>query len=249
MAENLNTEIKKALENILAKYQTLTHQELTIQLETVYEKALLAEFLTERALRREELHKQIISKHAREESLPVNEATPTEFQEAALPTDDIAEQTINLTPEIKVVPHPDGPPPMPRDLEETPEPPAIEEQPETNKQEVKTKKAKGTEKTIEKKAPTSIAERAQVENKKKSLHTQLASKGLKFGLNDRLAYVKHLFEGNTDDFNRVVSQINTLESWDEANDFIENMIKPDYNWEEKAEFEERFVAQVKTKFE
>ena len=99
------------------------------------------------------------------------------------------------------------------------------------------------------KVATSIAEKAQQQNKKKSLHTQLAAKALKFGLNDRLAYVKHLFEGNADDFNRVVSQINTLETWDEANEFIEHMIKPDYNWQNKLEFEERFVAQIKSKFE
>src|SRR5699024_10836382 len=55
---------------------------------------------------------------------------------------------------------------------------------------------------------------------KKSLNDQL-NRNLKFGLNDRLTYVNQLFEGSATDFNRVVSQLNTLEDFAQAKSFIE----------------------------
>jgi CRISPR/Cas system CMR-associated protein Cmr5 small subunit len=99
------------------------------------------------------------------------------------------------------------------------------------------------------KVASTIAEKAQSSPKKASLHEKLASKTLNFGLNDRIAFVKHLFEGNTDDFNRVVGQLNTFESWEEAENFVTEMVKPDYNWNGKEEYEGRFLASVKAKFD
>ena len=49
-----------------------------------------------------------------------------------------------------------------------------------------------------------------ITGEKKSLNDRLAGDALKFGLNDRIGFVKDLFEGSAEDFNRVVSQLNTL---------------------------------------
>ena len=69
------------------------------------------------------------------------------------------------------------------------------------------------------------------------------------GINDRHAFVKHLFNGSTEDFNRVISQLNTIESEERSLAFIENMVKPDYdNWEGKEETEARFVSLVLRRF-
>lgn len=88
-----------------------------------------------------------------------------------------------------------------------------------------------------------------IEEKPKSLNDQL-KKGIQIGLNDRLAFIKHLFEGSTTDYNRVLSQLNTLHNQNEANEFIQNMVKPDYqNWDGKEEFEQRFMNLVLNKFE
>jgi len=85
-------------------------------------------------------------------------------------------------------------------------------------------------------------------NRPKSLNESL-SMGLNIGLNDRLAFIKHLFAGNSDDFTRVVSQINTFESVEEAKQFIEEQVMPDYeNWKGKEEFAERFLSQVEKRF-
>ena len=69
------------------------------------------------------------------------------------------------------------------------------------------------------------------------------------GLNDRLAFVKHLFNDSTEDFNRVISQLNTIDSQERSIAFIANMVKPDYNqWEGKEEYETRFFALIERRF-
>ena len=86
------------------------------------------------------------------------------------------------------------------------------------------------------------------EVKTKSLNDRLTS-GISFGLNDRIAFEKKLFGGSTDDYNRVLSQLNTFESFDEAKGFIEDFVKPDYNnWDGKEEFENRFLEFIERKF-
>ncbi|WP_378186170.1 hypothetical protein ACE939_13745 [Aquimarina sp. W85] len=85
--------------------------------------------------------------------------------------------------------------------------------------------------------------------KPKSLHDRL-KKGIHIGLNDRLAFIKHLFDGSSADYNRVLSQLNTYSSKEEADDFIQTMVKPDHNhWNGKEVHEERFINLVMSKFE
>ncbi|HBC02733.1 MAG TPA: hypothetical protein DC015_00695, partial [Aequorivita sp.] len=75
------------------------------------------------------------------------------------------------------------------------------------------------------------------------------NKGLNIGLNDRLAFIKHLFEGQTEDYTRVLSQINTMESFEEAQRFIKGNVKPDYNhWLDKEEYSERFMNIIEKRF-
>lgn len=86
------------------------------------------------------------------------------------------------------------------------------------------------------------------ESKSKSLNDKL-TKGISFGLNDRIAFEKKLFSGSTDDFNRVISQLNTFDSFEEASSFITDFVKPDYkNWEGKEEYETRFLEIIEKKF-
>ncbi len=92
------------------------------------------------------------------------------------------------------------------------------------------------------------AEPVAAATEKKSLNDRLAGGVLKFGLNDRIGFVKDLFDGSQEDFNRVVSQLNTLSSLEEANDFIQTHIASEYRWEEKEETAARFMAAVEQKF-
>ncbi|MEO8933345.1 MAG: hypothetical protein ABI295_03485 [Xanthomarina sp.] len=87
------------------------------------------------------------------------------------------------------------------------------------------------------------------EDAKKSLNEKLKHGGLHIGLNDKLAFIKHLFNGETTDYDRVLSQINTASSFEEAKNLIQNVVKPDYNnWKNKEEFELRFMEILESKF-
>lgn len=82
---------------------------------------------------------------------------------------------------------------------------------------------------------------------KKSLNDRL-NRGISFGLNDRLAYIKHLFDDNAADYERVISQLNTCQNFEQAKHFIDSMIKPDHNfWKGKKAYEERFLNAIKNK--
>ncbi|TLP73027.1 hypothetical protein [Maribacter sp. ACAM166] len=82
-----------------------------------------------------------------------------------------------------------------------------------------------------------------------SLNDRLGKKNVKVDLNDRLAFVKHLFNNNMEDYNRVLSQLNTIDSEERSISFIKNMVKPDYNnWEGKEPFEARFIELVARRF-
>lgn len=87
-------------------------------------------------------------------------------------------------------------------------------------------------------------------NEKKSLNDKIKIGRLNIGLNDKIAFIKHLFDGKAEDYDRVVSQLNTSLSFSDAKRFIEDIVKPDYNdWVDKEEFEERFIEIIEGKFE
>ena len=97
--------------------------------------------------------------------------------------------------------------------------------------------------------PIEDALKREEENAKKSLNDKLKGQSLKIGLNDKLAFIKHLFEGKNEDYDRVISQINTIHSLSEARKLILEMVKPDYNnWSGKEEYEERFIQIIEGKF-
>ncbi|WP_288984760.1 hypothetical protein [uncultured Flavobacterium sp.] len=91
-------------------------------------------------------------------------------------------------------------------------------------------------------------EKVKKDDKTLSLNDKL-NKGINIGLNDRIAFEKKLFGGNAEDFNRVLSQLNTFDSFEEAKGFIVDFVKPDYNnWAGNEEYETRFLEIVEKKF-
>lgn len=86
-------------------------------------------------------------------------------------------------------------------------------------------------------------------NRPKSINESI-KRGINIGLNDRLAFIKHLFDGKTVDYTRVLSQINSYQNFEEADNFIKGKVKPDYNyWLQKEEYAKRFMKIVKNSFE
>ena len=132
---------------------------------------------------------------------------------------------------------------------------------EIEKEEAAKAAESSTEESVLKEAPQErtiyqLEEEAQEERmvdqattgEKKSLNDRLAGDALKFGLNDRIGFVKDLFEGSAEDFNRVVSQLNTLGSLSEAQEFINTHVVPEYDWAANEETAKRFMASVKQRF-
>ena len=100
---------------------------------------------------------------------------------------------------------------------------------------------------IKKDNPIPTASDLREENSKNL--NDILGKGLKVGLNDRLAFIKNLFDGSVEEYQRVISQIQTYDDFEEANEFIENLVKPDYNhWEGKESFELRFIKIIEQNF-
>lgn len=86
------------------------------------------------------------------------------------------------------------------------------------------------------------------ETKPVTLNEKLA-KGFHIDLNDRIAFTKNLFGNSSEDYSRVLNQLLTFDTYSEALEFIENMVKPDYNnWEGKDDYAERFLGIVEKKF-
>lgn len=89
----------------------------------------------------------------------------------------------------------------------------------------------------------------EFEVKKSDFSNDAFSKTISFGLNDKIAFEKQLFGGSSEDLNRVISQLSTFDTFDEAENFIEDMVKPDYNnWEGKDDYVARFMEIVEKKF-
>jgi hypothetical protein len=75
------------------------------------------------------------------------------------------------------------------------------------------------------------------------------SNTISIGLNDRIGFVKHLFNESNEDYNRVLSQLNTFDTFSEAKEFLNEMVIPDYNyWVGKEEYLERFMEAIEKKF-
>jgi hypothetical protein len=100
----------------------------------------------------------------------------------------------------------------------------------------------------EKNEPVQTVIAEPVKSKTVPLNEKLA-KGFHIDLNDRIAFTKNLFGNSTEDYSRVLNQLLTFDNYNEAKEFIETMVKPDYNdWQGKEDYEERFLGIIEKKF-
>ena len=75
-------------------------------------------------------------------------------------------------------------------------------------------------------------------------------KTAQIGLNDKLAFVQELFFGSESEYNKVVKHIADLHSMQDAVIYIEQEVKPTYNyWKGKEEYEQRFLDLTLKRFE
>lgn len=86
------------------------------------------------------------------------------------------------------------------------------------------------------------------EKPKSSVNDSLQRANIQIGLNDRIAFVNHLFEGSQQEFIRVLSQLNTFSTAEDAKNFLEQVVKPEYDWSAKEMYEQRLLDFIDRKF-
>ena len=223
----LNDKINKLNELLKAIEDTHDYSSLRETVAEIYEEVLVLEF-TE--ARKKEHNKILLQVEKR-----VSGSSPeVEVKVASNPPAEVFEEKSSsfMSDEIKVVPIPQGPP-KPNQVKEVP-PPAKAEEP-----------VKVEEPRVEKKEPV---EKPSSEKRLASVNDRANQGPLKLGLNDRIAFVKHLFNGSQEDLDRVLNQLNTMTSISEVEDFLQ-AVKADYNnWEGKEEYEERLVEMLTVRF-
>lgn len=90
-------------------------------------------------------------------------------------------------------------------------------------------------------------QKVEAEETPNSINDKVNS-GLHIGLNDRTTFIKQLFDDSTDDYLRVLSQINSMSTFEEAHLFIQSQVRLDYNWTEKEAYVDRFLSVIQKSF-
>lgn len=125
----------------------------------------------------------------------------------------------------------------------------VDEIPASSTKDIVFEAPKTTEEPIEETPVEKAVETTEKTAPKATTLNDKLSKGIEIDLNDRIAFVKHLFGNSNEDYNRVMSQLITFDNFYETKSFIDDMVKPDYNnWEGKEEYEDRFMEIIEKKF-
>ena len=87
-------------------------------------------------------------------------------------------------------------------------------------------------------------------NEQKKILMTNSTKKLSVDNNERLAFIKHLFDGDKNNYERVLNQTLTLGSWSEVSNLITSKVKIEYNnWKGKEHIADRFLAILQKSFE
>ena len=93
--------------------------------------------------------------------------------------------------------------------------------------------------------------KGQKENiqRQKSSDRSLHLKKMNIGLNDKISFIKHLFDGDHEFYNRFIDTLNAFDDYEEALKYINQEIKPQFNdWDGKDEYEFRLLQLLELKF-
>ena len=82
---------------------------------------------------------------------------------------------------------------------------------------------------------------------KKNLNDQFARE-LQIDLNDKNAFIKHLFDGNKIVYQQTIKEIESLNQFEQVKKVIENAKKYHNNWKEKESYEKRFMYLIHKNF-
>ena len=226
MKHHLRQEIENLIKLLNRKRAELTDEHIHESLRNIYELSVLLQ------------HQQSLPQQSelgkKQQALFDSLATASIVKEADIPTatDDTHEEVPKLMDTIKN---------MVTEMPESQEVNAlftqIEEPNFVRKESDKTQaKPEKTKATADEKTTPNLNERFNT--------------GLKVDLNDRLAFIQHLFNNSPNEYQRAMNQLTTFDSMEQAEAFIQELIKPDYQgWEGKEEYEDRFSRVLNQYFE
>ncbi|MCF6180537.1 hypothetical protein [Lutibacter sp.] len=241
MHKKLEAELVSLAHSILALENNENIEILYTKAQAIYEKLAIAKFLSEQ----KELEEKTILE-TQEEFVEIE----TKFNKEI--TDEIVQKIENEQDNFNKVP----------DFEEiefsiSEDESTLEKEENTEKSTFKTSLEEEFKDAVSATEANKIFENVTKENpviseensfKNRTLNDALFKNNLQIGLNDRIAFVNQLFDGSQEDFNRVISQLNTFNNEEDAKNFVLHVVKPDYNWSAKLEFEERLLTLIERKF-
>ncbi|MFP2995277.1 hypothetical protein ABN763_05180 [Spongiivirga sp. MCCC 1A20706] len=95
---------------------------------------------------------------------------------------------------------------------------------------------------------TPTANDIATEKKVQSINDRF-KKEMNIGLNDKIAFIKHLFDGKNEAYDEAVAMINSKDSFADAESYIKITLKPKYNyWLGKEDYADRFMEIVESRF-
>lgn len=74
------------------------------------------------------------------------------------------------------------------------------------------------------------------------------NKELTFSLNEKIFFIQQLFNGDEKDFNKVTAHLNTLESMDEVEFYLNATCVMQYEWNDKTDAKQQFYKFLEAKF-
>lgn len=90
---------------------------------------------------------------------------------------------------------------------------------------------------------------SDLKNKASTKLNDQFAKIFKVDVNDRSAFIKKLFDNNTDEYEKVMKKIFAISNWKQIDVFIHNEVKPKYkSWKDNLTVEKRFFNIIKKQF-
>ena len=223
MTEKIKTALVQWATNIIKDQSDWDDEKTHEAIQKIYELSIFQKMLIDQ----EEIDKSLWERHQKKLDEVINSLTEDTNKEKTKDDD------MEVAPMMETIKNM---------VTETPEPETYE----------KLFESVGTPPTFMSKKNDSIRNKLDTEkdisNDKKNINDKF-SKKLSVDNNERLAFIKHLFDSDTNNYERVLSQTLTLGSWAEVSNLISSKVKIEYNnWKGKEDIADRFLTVLQKSF-
>ena len=223
MTEKIKTALVQWARNIIKDQSNWDEEKTHDTIQKIYELSIFQKMLTDQ----EEIDQSLWERHQKKLDEVINSLTEVTNKEKT------KDDNMEVPPMMETIKNM---------VTEMPEPETYE----------KLFESVGTPPTFMSKKNDSIRNKLDTEkdisNDKKNINDQF-SKKLSVDNNERLAFIKHLFDGDKNNYERVLNQTLTLGSWSEVSNLIISKVKIEYNnWKGKEDIADRFLTVLQKSF-